>query len=528
MTKSLTNTLIANDFPSFVRECHKICRGDETLNNDAYLPLAFAMAEDIATGKEQRAIINLPPGTGKSFIFAICLPAWRLAHAPSATVLIVEHSKKFAKDTTRNIRKIMQSEVYRRNFRTRIDESWNGAGDFGTTKGGSVFATSVRGAITGYRADLIVVDDPLPIKKAEKLAEIRFVNETFDDEIASRIRNENSCIVVVMHRLHEDDLTAHLTKEGGYKVLAVPLVVEKPTTYISRYGMWNREKREQIRVGQYTKKELRDLAFRPSFRFLYQQGKGGGASLRVKPKHFSFFEHRPNKSLPFVFSIDTAQKANTNSSRMAIQVWQFDGFNHFLVDVFSAKCDYVGLWTALKIFIKRYPPALILIEDTASGSALISQARSRLPYVVKGVVPKGTKFDRFRQHFNLIKQGRIHLPEGADWATDWIDEIVAFPNGEYDDQVDALSMYLDFMATRPRLSPIKPGGGGGAVAIIGGLTQTISGGQGLSTRGHGAVALGSQMAPSIFYPAHNGRPSLEVARPVQIETPLGSVIIRRT
>src|SRR5258708_5808317 len=268
---SLTDSLIATDFPSFVRECHKICRG-RPLNDDPYLLLAFAMAEDIAAGTKPRAVVNLPPGTAKSFIFAVCLPAWTLAHDPSASVMIVEHSKKLAKDTTRSIRKILHSKPFRRNFKTRVDENWKGAGDFGTTEGGSVFATSVRGTITGYRADLIVVDDPLPIKSADNIDEIDFLNETFDDEITSRTRDEDSRIVVVMHRLHENDLTGHLLKQGGYKVLAIPLVVERPKTYTCRYGVWDRPKGEQIRAGRYTKKELRDLAFRPSFRFLNQQG----------------------------------------------------------------------------------------------------------------------------------------------------------------------------------------------------------------------------------------------------------------
>ncbi len=134
---SLTDSLIATDFPSFVREFHKISRG-RPLNDDPYLLLAFAMAEDIAAGTKPRAIVNFPPGTAKSFMFAVCLPAWTLAHDPSASIMIVEHSKKLAKDTTRSIRKILLSEPFRRNFKTRIDENWKGAGDFGTTEGGSV------------------------------------------------------------------------------------------------------------------------------------------------------------------------------------------------------------------------------------------------------------------------------------------------------------------------------------------------------------------------------------------------------
>jgi predicted phage terminase large subunit-like protein len=523
---SLTDSLIAADFPSFVHECHKICRG-KPLNNDPYLRFAFAMAEEIAAGNKPRAIVNLPPGTGKSFIFAVCLPSWMLAMDPSASVMVVEHSKKLARDTTRNIRKILLSEPFQRNFRTRIDKNWKGAGDFGTTKGGSVFATSIDGTITGYRADLIVVDDPLPIKEADNIDQIEFVNRTFDEEISSRIRDEFSRIVIVMHRLNERDLTGHLLDEGGYKVLAIPLLIEKPKTYTCHYGAWNRAKGQQIRAGVYSKKQLRDLAFRPSFRFLYQQGKGGGASLRMKPNRFVFFEGRPDKSLPFVFSIDTAQKGTPNSSRMAIQVWQSDGINHRLIDLFSAKCDYVRLWEALDHFLGRYPPAMILIEDTSSGSALIAQVKFRLRFPVKGIVPTESKFDRFRRHFKTISQKRIHLPLSADWGPDWINEIVAFPNGDYDDQVDALSMYLDYMATWPNLTPPQCRGGIGVMINNRGAGFHIPSAAGPSTPGCIAVT----MRPGLFQPSTpslvNGRPNLNTAPQVRVETRLGPVIIQR-
>ena len=487
---------------------------------------AFAMAEDIDAGTKPRAIVNLPPGTAKSFIFAVCLPAWTLAHDASASIMIVEHSKKLARDTTRNIRRILLSEPFKRNFKTRVDEKWKGAGDFGTTRGGSVFATSIDGTITGYRADLIVVDDPLPIKEADNIDQIEFVNKTFDDEIVSRTRDEDSRIVVVMHRLHENDLTGHLQEEGGYKMLAIPLLVEKPTTYTSRYGVWHRSKGEQIRVNRYTKKELRDLAFRPSFRFLFQQGKGGGASLRVRANHFSFFAGRADRSLPFVFSIDTAQKGNANSSRMAIQVWQSDGVNHYLIDIFSARCDYVRLWKALDHLQRRYPPAMILIEDTSSGSALIAQAEARLRYNVRGVIPTEPKFERFRRHFKSIRLRRIHLPESADWGPDWIEEIVAFPNGDHDDQVDALSMYLDYMATRPVLTPPKKGGGLSAMVNSGGARFSIPSGGEQSIRGYAA----SSSSPRLFQPntpRANSRHDLDWGVPERVETSLGPVVIRR-
>ena len=252
--KDLIDSLFASDFPSFVRECHKNCRDGETLDPDPYLLQVCAMAEDIAEGRVTRAAISMPPGTAKTFIFGVCLPAWILAHKPSATVLVVEHNKKMARDTTRNIRKIMMSKRFRRNFDTRIDQNWSGAGDFGTTGGGSVYATSVSGGITGFRADVIIVDDPVSIKNANNVEKLELVNQIFDNEILSRARRPDTRILIIMQRLNKKDLIGQLQPEDGFKKLELPLIADKDRTYICRYGVWNRKKGEQLKAGHFTKK----------------------------------------------------------------------------------------------------------------------------------------------------------------------------------------------------------------------------------------------------------------------------------
>lgn len=209
---------------------------------------------------------------------------------------------------------------------------------------------------------------------------------------------------------------------------------------------------------------------------------------------------------------------------MAIQVWQHSGADHYLIDCFAAKCDYHALWNALLSLVRRYPPSIILIEDTATGSALISQAEVRLPFNIQGVVPTGSKFERLRRHYNLIRRGHIHVPETADWSADWIEEIVAFPNGDHDDQVDALSQYLDLMATHPML--VAPKRAGGIATMLGssGNRFAVSASGQTSTRAHVALGIGGHL--STPYPSAGAKPRLEPSRSVRVETPLGTVIVR--
>jgi predicted phage terminase large subunit-like protein len=167
---------------------------------------------------------------------------------------------------------------------------------------------------------------------------------------------------------------------------------------------------------------------------------------------------------------------------MVIQVWQTDGRDHYLLDAFAGVCDYERLWRELNRLVKQYPPSAILIEEASTGSALVSQASARLNHDVRGIVPRGSKSKRFLPHFGTIRAGRVHVPISADWATDWIEEIRAFPEGQYDDHVDGFSMFLDFMATRPRLIiPEKRGGGLCAMMTSRGVTSHITPSGGPST-----------------------------------------------
>src|SRR2546429_224233 len=107
MTAQFLDAIFVKDFPTFARKCHEICYGGQTLDTDPYLDVVLANAEQIANGKILKAVVNMPPGTGKSFIHAVVLPAWILGHDPTARILIVEHSKKLSRDAARNIRKIL-------------------------------------------------------------------------------------------------------------------------------------------------------------------------------------------------------------------------------------------------------------------------------------------------------------------------------------------------------------------------------------------------------------------------------------
>jgi predicted phage terminase large subunit-like protein len=124
-----------------------------------------------------------------------------------------------------------------------------------------------------------------------------------------------------------------------------------------------------------------------------------------------------------------------------------------LIDQFCAQCDAEELRHAFWLFVRRYNPSVALIENTANGPALYAMVRRKAKFELKVITPRHeSKAARFNDHLPKIRNKRVHLPENAIWREAFIAEIVNFPD-EFDDQVDAMTQYFDFMETNPIIPP---------------------------------------------------------------------------
>src|SRR5271166_73570 len=166
-------------------------------------------------GGPQRLIYNLPPGHMKSLLISILYTAWRLGMNPSERIICASYSDDLAHQLSRLTRQVMQSSRYRRIFPgTALDKKAQDS--LTTTKGGQRYATSVTGPIAGFRADLIVIDDPMqPNEIASENAKQK-LRDWYSGVVLQRLL-PGGVIVVVMHRLAPDDLTATLVESGGWR-----------------------------------------------------------------------------------------------------------------------------------------------------------------------------------------------------------------------------------------------------------------------------------------------------------------------
>jgi len=183
-------------------------------------------------GKIKRLVINLPPRHLKSHIASIALPAFLLGHNPSTQIINATYGQDLSDKFARDQRTIMSTAWYKQVFPTaRLARQ--SLEEIATTNGGFRLATSVGGVLTGRGGDFIIIDDPLKPEDAISDGRRKGCNDWFDHTLYSRLNDkQNGCIIIVMQRLHEDDLVGHVLAREGWTVLRLPAIAEEDEEYV--------------------------------------------------------------------------------------------------------------------------------------------------------------------------------------------------------------------------------------------------------------------------------------------------------
>jgi predicted phage terminase large subunit-like protein len=452
--RSIDANLIRSDFGAFVRYAFKMVHG-EHLGDQPYVDHMCHMISRLINGEINRLLINLPPQHLKSFVGTICLIAYLLGTKPKLRIILTAYNDTYAEALCERIRDLMLSLWYQRAFETRIRQGHSRANDFKTVEGGGVFAAGATGAITGRSADVIVYDDPHEIGDWNNERKLDLVWANFN-KVLSRLNNRaTGRVLVVAHRVSERDLSSYLLAEKEWKSVRLPFMAVKKKSYELGHEPWLRQKDNLLRPSAYPAAEverLRRTQTAPPFELFYQQGLDSRSSLKVRAEYFQNFARFQLPVGPVVLSVDPGVSGGLNASRSVIQAWKNQGRQYYLVDQFCEQCDAEGLRHAFWLLARTYKPSVALIENTANGPALHARVAPKARFKIELITPRDAKAVRFKQHVPKIRNKQIYLPEFAVWRQPFIDEVVGFP-AEFDDQVDAMSQYLDFMDTHPVIPP---------------------------------------------------------------------------
>src|SRR5438309_3261086 len=228
LTPAEYQVLLRQDFVSFAVRCFQDLNPQAELAMNWHIEVIAAKLTAVREGKIRRLIINLAPRHLKSLMASIAFPAWCLGHDPSAQILCVSYGQELADKLARDCRGIMMSPWYRQLFPTRLAPHRQAVQEFITTRQGYRLATSTGGVLTGRGADIILIDDPLKPEEALSRARRDATNEWYANTLYSRLNDKCSgAIVIIMQRLHEDDLVGHLLEQGHWDILALPAIAEE-------------------------------------------------------------------------------------------------------------------------------------------------------------------------------------------------------------------------------------------------------------------------------------------------------------
>ena len=340
--------------------------------------------------------------------------------------------------------------MYRRLFATRLSKITDS--ELVTTNGGCRISTSVEGTLTGLGADTLIVDDPLSASEAYSEISRKRANNWFTGTLMSRLNDKRAgAVFVVSQRLHQEDLTGSLI-EKGWDGLVLPAIAPRDTVIqlTKQKYFWKEgeplQAREPLDVLEDQKQQLRAVAFAAQ----YLQDPVPETGNMLKPDWLKWCELPPvrQSSDQIVLTLDTAVKVTANSDYSACLVFLVRNNNeYYLIDVWRKKVEFPELCMAVKNLVVKHKPNAILIEDQASGSSLIAQCKRDGITNIIGRRSSADKKTRMYGETAKLEAGSLILPKSAPWLDEFLQEYLAFPGGKHDDQMDALSQFLNWRTT---------------------------------------------------------------------------------
>ena len=335
----------------------------------------------------------MPPRSLKSIAASVAFPAFVLGHDPSRRIICVSYSGDLAKKHANDFRAVLESPWYRLAFpSTRVGPYKNSETEIELTARGFRLATSVGGTLTGRGGDIIVIDDPL--KPDDALSETKRLaaNQWFTNTLLSRLDDKRTgAIVVVMQRVHLDDLTGFLLAQSDeWDVLSLPAIADADEliplsaehSYRRKQGEALSPEREPLTVLNALKLQIGSDAFSAQ----YQQAPAPPGGAMVKRDWIRRYSELPLPSdrLMTLQSWDTASKGGPENDWSVCTTWIVAPHKRWhLVDVWRRRVDYPALKTAVQALAKQWDAQRVLVEDAGAGTALVQVTLSDHPVIIQ-------------------------------------------------------------------------------------------------------------------------------------------------
>lgn len=393
-------------------------------------------------------VVECPPQHGKSMSLTEAFPSWYLGKYPTNRVIEASYNEETAERfSRRNKEKIINYGGAL--FGIGIGDI-NRATEFELNNHqGRMISRGIMSGITGNPANLLLIDDPIKNRvEADSPTTRSRIWDEWQNSLKSRLA-AGAKVVLIMTPWHEDDLAARILRsEHNATLLRLPVEAEEGDP-MGRAP------------GEPLCPELgKDAEWLRDFKNAYVRDPDGGArawaalyqcSPRVEEGNLlrrDWWQYYREDSLPKlgteVISVDAAFKDKDSNDFVAISVWGKRGNDYYCRYMMNQHLNFLATIQAIRAVRMLYPGArAALIEDKANGSAIINVLQQEMFCIP--VNPRGGKVARVNSISAAIESGHVHLPIGAPWVNDFVDQCAAFPNAAHDDMVDSMSQALSYL-----------------------------------------------------------------------------------
>lgn len=431
----------------------------------AHHRLLIAELQAVADGAVDRLMIFMPPGSGKSRYTSQLFPAWLLSRRERLQMIGASHTAELADDFSGKIQALISENAALLGYDLRTDAK----GRWYTTNGGGYLAAGVRGAIPGWRADAVVIDDPIKGRAAaDSPTDRKNVWDWYNGDLERRL-TPNSFIVLMHTRWHEDDLAGRLleTEAHRWRVLTLPAEAEAndPLGRAPGEWLWSDSGYGYGQGLAQIKQSLSERAASREWASQYQQ--------RPVPDSGSYFLRDWLRSVPTLpprsalrvfgasdyavtddggdFTVHIVVGVDSDDRLYVLDLWRGQTSSDQWVEAF---CDLVCLWKPMG-----------WAEETGQiragiGPWLDRRSRERRAFVARQTFPtRGDKSVRAQSIRGRCALNGLYVAADAPFRADFEAELLSFPAGKHDDQVDALGLVgqlLDVMIPPPGPKPDAP------------------------------------------------------------------------
>ena len=410
---------------------------------------------EVIEGKCNRLIINIPPGAGKTELVTKCFPTWALGIKPELQIIATGYSANLTQSFGSQARDYYESDTYNLIFprKSPLRQDQNTKALWKNEAGGQYLAAGVGGTITGQRANIFIIDDPIKPDEANSDIKREAVNRWFDNTVMSRLFNpEKDAVIIIMQRTHENDLCGYLLDKmdkGGmeWDTLVIPA--------IATHNEQHRKVGEPIHPERFPLSALELIrSNNPSvFSTQYQQEPTNKESQEFHEEFFRYYTEIP-KGLRVFTVVDPGFKTKEHNDPTCIMTGGFDseGVLHILEysnvrmqasEVIDKIVYHCNKWKPEKVGVEAYQAQTVL------GQFLKKALHEKNIFtIVEEITQKGGKEEKIRKLDYPIRNGLIY------WRQDMYElenQLKKFPRGRHDDVIDAMQMLFTIYQIKPNL-----------------------------------------------------------------------------